>query len=255
MLSLLAPASSQATAFSVVLLGFLLGMRHATDADHVVAVAAIVSRERTIRAAALVGSLWGIGHMLTIVAVGGAIIVFGVVVTPRVGLALELSVAVMLIAVGALTLLRSPERLTTTPRAVHVHPHTARAPAAGAIAWIRRRIGRLGAYQIVRSLAAGVVHGLAGSAAVALLVLATIPDPRWAVAYLVVFGLGTIGGMMLITAALAMPFAFTVDRFARYHRWLGIASGALSVGFGIFLVYKIGVVDGLFTADPQWTPG
>ncbi len=89
---------------SVILLGFFLGMRHATDSDHVVAVTTIVSRQRTLRAAVLIGALWGIGHTVTIVVIGGAIVLFSVVIPPRVGLTMELSVAVMLILLGALNL-------------------------------------------------------------------------------------------------------------------------------------------------------
>jgi hypothetical protein len=100
----------------------------------------------------------------------------------------------------------------------------------------------------------GLVHGLAGSAAVALLLLATIRDPLWAIAYLLLFGVGTIAGMMLITAAIGLPFAYTAKRSVAIHRYLGLASGVLSLGFGLFLAYHIGLVDGLFTSNPRWTP-
>jgi high-affinity nickel-transport protein len=76
----------------------------------------------------------------------------------------------------------------------------------------------------------------------------------WALAYLMIFGLGTIVGMMVITLAIAAPFAYTAARFDRLNRYLGVASGLLSVGFGLFLVYQIGFVDGLFSANPRWTP-
>ena len=92
------------TLLSIVVLGFFLGMRHATDADHVVAVTTIVSRERSVGAAALIGVLWGVGHTLTILLVGGAIILFGIVIPPRMGLTMELSVALMLILLGVLNL-------------------------------------------------------------------------------------------------------------------------------------------------------
>ena len=95
----------------------------------------------------------------------------------------------------------------------------------------------------------GVVHGLAGSAAVALLVLTTIRNPRWGVWYLLVFGLGTIVGMMLMTAAITLPFARTHDRFARMGGGLRIASGVISLGFGLFLAYRTGFVGGLFAGD------
>jgi high-affinity nickel-transport protein len=100
-----------------------------------------------------------------------------------------------------------------------------------------------------------VAHGLAGSATVALLVLATIREPLPALAYLVVFGAGTIVGMMLITAAITVPFAYTARRFLAFHRSLTLTAGLLSAGFGLFLVYHIGFVGGLFTGDYRWTPG
>ena len=106
----------------------------------------------------------------------------------------------------------------------------------------------------MRPLVVGLVHGLAGSAAVALLVLATIRDPLWAVAYLLLFGVGTIVGMMLITAAIGLPFVYTARRFVRLHRYLGVASGLLSLGLGLFLAYQIGLGDGLFSGTPRWTP-
>jgi high-affinity nickel-transport protein len=113
---------------------------------------------------------------------------------------------------------------------------------------------RVGLYQILRPLAVGIVHGLAGSAAVALLVLTTIRDPRWAIVYLLVFGVGTIAGMLLITMIIGAPFAYTGKRFINFHRGLGVASGLISVAFGLFVMVQIGVVDGLFTASPHWTP-
>jgi len=258
-----------ASLVSILLLGFFLGMRHATDPDHVIAVTTIVARQRRVGAAALIGVLWGIGHTLTMVAVGGAIIVFGVVIPPRLGLTMELSVALMLILLGLLNVAGIMRWITAIATPVHVHPHRhgdyahshGHTPAAHghaeddtAIARLDRRLGGLGLYQMLRPLVVGVVHGLAGSAAVALLVLATIPYPWWGIAYLVVFGAGTIAGMMLITAATALPFTYTVSRFAAVNRHLVLASGVASIGFGLFLVYRIGVVDGLFASGGPWTP-
>ena len=260
-----------ASLVSILLLGFFLGMRHATDPDHVIAVTTIVARQRRVGAAALIGVLWGIGHTLTMVAVGGAIIVFGVVIPPRLGLTMELSVALMLILLGLLNVAGIMRWITGILTPVHVHAHRhgddvhnhAHGEAALAhrhaaentpLARLDRRLGDLGLYQLLRPLVVGVVHGLAGSAAVALLVLATIPEPLWAIAYLVVFGVGTIAGMMLVTAASALPFAYTARRFTVVNRHLVLASGAASVGFGLFLVYQIGVVDGLFSSGPHWAP-
>jgi high-affinity nickel-transport protein len=116
------------------------------------------------------------------------------------------------------------------------------------------RFGAFGPYRLVRPLLVGIVHGLAGSAAAALLILALIPNPRWGVLFLLIFGLGTIVGMMLMTAAIVVPFARTEARLDRLNRGLRLASGAISLAFGLFIAYRIGVVDGLFTATPRWTP-
>ena len=117
-----------------------------------------------------------------------------------------------------------------------------------------RLLGHLGLYQILRPLVVGVVHGLAGSAAIVLLVLTTIRNPYWAVAYLLAFGGGTIAGMMLITAVIAVPFAYSGQRFKRLNRGLATISGLVSVGFGLFIAYEIGFVNGLFTGHARWTP-
>ena len=106
----------------------------------------------------------------------------------------------------------------------------------------------------MRPLLVGIVHGLAGSAAIALFVLGTIRDPIWALVYLLIFGVGTIAGMLLITVALAMPLVLTVQRFERVHRALGLASGILSVVLGLLLAHEVGFVQGLFTDNPTWPP-
>jgi high-affinity nickel-transport protein len=105
----------------------------------------------------------------------------------------------------------------------------------------------------MRPLVIGIVHGLAGSAAVALLVLSTIHNPVWATMYLLIFGAGTMAGMMCMTTVMAMPLAYAGSRFRRLSQYLGIASGLVSVCFGVFLVYQLGFLGGLFTSHPQWT--
>jgi high-affinity nickel permease len=246
-------------ALTIVLLGFFLGMRHATDPDHIIAVTTVVSRQSTIRNAMLIGAAWGVGHTVTIFLVGGAIILFDLAIPPRLGLALELAVAVMLILLGILTLTgvmrwvqeryRFHRRLHGDGLGRHGH-HEDQTPQP----WLDQRLVRLGRYRVIRPLAVGVVHGLAGSAAVVLLVLGTIPNPMWATAYLLLFGIGTIAGMVLITAAIGVPFAYTAAHLVRFNWYLGVVSGVLSLGFGLFLVYQIGFVDGLFTSHPRWIP-
>lgn len=211
------------SALSIAILGFLLGVRHAVDPDHVVAVGTIATRAPTFRRAAIIGAMWGAGHTLTIMAVGGTIVLMRVAISPRVGLAMEFAVAVMLILLGLINL----------ANARHTH-----APAPSA----------------ARPLVVGMVHGLAGSAAVALLVLATVTDPRWALAYLFLFGLGTIAGMIIVTAIIALPASLAVSRMRHARRWLTVASGVASLAFGIFLASELTGGDGLFSDTPTWTP-
>lgn len=239
---------------AILAIGFLLGMRHATDPDHVIAVSTIVSRERSIFKAGLIGILWGIGHTITILAVGAAIILFGLAVPVRVGLAMELSVGLMLVLLGVLNLTGALQRITARFSGRLLDESGPHSHGAGGSPSAAECLGGLGWFHTLRPLAIGIVHGLAGSAAVALLVLGTIRDPRWAVGYLLVFGVGTIAGMMIITAAIAFPFSFAGYKFAGLNRGLITASGLLSLCFGLFISYQIGFVDGLFTSHPTWIP-
>jgi high-affinity nickel permease len=284
---------------SLLFLGFFLGMRHATDADHVVAIATIVSRQRKLGGSALIGCAWGLGHTITVFVVGSAVILFGVVIPARVGLAMEFAVGIMLVLLGLMTLTGIGRTIGgavasraggAAPHAgggmarqahghdgvshsllhdhahahgdyVHQHAHGHGAEDHGhdeghtPLARIDDRLAGLTLYQYLRPLVVGIVHGLAGSAAVALLVLAAVRDPGWAMAYLLLFGTGTIIGMMLITVALAAPFAFSWTSLPRFNWQLRVASGLISFGFGLLLIYEIGFADGgLFTATPTWQP-
>jgi high-affinity nickel-transport protein len=241
-------------------------------------VTTIVGRERTMLHAALIGALWGLGHTVTILGVGSAIILFNLTIPPRLGMSMELSVGLMLILLGVLNLTglmrRAVEWITIRRLGAGAHSHVvlghtmihthadesepvlmgSESTSGGASQWRPQWLRKLGLFHIARPLTVGIVHGLAGSAAVALLVMTTIHRPSWAIGYLLVFGLGTIAGMMLITAAIALPFAYTLRHFVRLNRGLAMASGMLSVGFGLFLCYQIGFVDGLFTSHPMWMP-
>jgi len=200
----------------------LLGMRHATDPDHVVAVTTIVTRERSVAKAAGIGAVWGIGHTITLLVVGGAIILFKVAMNARLGLSLELCVAIMLIVLGLLNLFN-----------------------------VRAKTSDINA---TRPFLVGVVHGLAGSAGAALLIVPLIDDPRWAALYLLTFGVGTIVGMALITLTIAFPSLLAAAHLPNFQRQLRIASGAVSLVFGLYLAHKIGFRDGLFTTQARWTP-
>jgi hypothetical protein len=263
---------------AILAIGFVLGMRHATDPDHVIAVSTIVSRERSILKAGLIGVLWGVGHTLTILVVGAGIIVFDLAIPARVGLTMEFSVGLMLILLGVLNLTGamgwisekfSPAHPRVTGSHAHLHEHKSNVhlhwhshgperehhgESLTPPKWLNGAPSRLGLFHTLRPLFVGLVHGLAGSAAVALLVLGTIREPRWAVLYLMIFGVGTIAGMMLITAAIALPFSFAGYKFAWLNKGLIVGSGLLSLAFGLFVCYQIGFVDGLFTNHPDWTP-
>jgi high-affinity nickel-transport protein len=259
---------------SIIVVGFFLGMRHATDPDHVIAVTTIVTQQRSAKRAALIGIFWGVGHTVTIFIVGTAIILFNLAIPARLGLAMELSVGFMLIVLGAWNLVSF---MQTVPSAgdragiIHSHPHShggyvhshvhghapevhSHAPEQNSLSRLDHVFRRVPQYQVVRPLVVGIVHGLAGSAAVALLILATIRNSAWALAYLLVFGLGTIAGMMLITMSIASAFRLVGDRFQNLGRKLALVSGLISVAFGLVVAYQICIVQGFLSSSPKWTP-
>jgi high-affinity nickel-transport protein len=218
----------------VALAGFLVGLRHATDADHVAAVGAIVARERTVRGAALVGAAWGLGHTLTLLVLGGAIVVFGLSVPARVGLALELGVGLMLIGLGAWNVAARTARSALVPAPAFAHDGAASEPTPPPAA------------RALRPLVVGSMHGLAGSAAAALLVVATARGTSWGLAYLLVFGVGTMVGMTALTTALALPLRSALERSRRAESWVRVGSGLLSFAIGALVVYEVGFHEGLF---------
>lgn len=254
---------------SIIVIGFFLGMRHATDPDHVIAVSTIVTRENNARCSALIGAAWGAGHTITILAVGGVIVLFRIALPARVGLTMELAVGVMLIVLGlknvgrlfAGTVHKNGAEFECHSHSDYIHsheqsrPHTHQfSPQQNSGADLDRWSGKVDSYQLLRPLIVGVVHGMAGSAAIALLVLSAIPGVSGELAYLGVFGIGTIAGMMLITCTIAGTLAYGQKRFLRIDRYLGVAAGVISVVFGIFIGYQIGFVDGLFTSQAHWVP-
>jgi hypothetical protein len=254
-----------------------MGMRHATDPDHVIAVTTIVSRQQRLSTTSRIGVVWGLGHTLTVLAVGSLIIVFKIAIPPRLGLAMEFAVAVVLILLGVGAVAGLTRRIlgricratSVANKAIgysrvhfdgessHRHPYVhlgshdpAQRPVLeGAVA--KRFALR---HPLFRAFIVGLVHGLAGSAAIALLVLSAIPEPLWATVYLVIFCFGTIVGMGLITTAIAAPFMLTAERMIRMHQSLVASSGLLSFGFGLFLAYQLGISDHLFGAAPTWKP-
>jgi len=207
---------------TAVALGFLLGLRHASDPDHVVAVSAMLSSHRRPWVAACLGAAWGAGHSLTILAAGGLIVLLRLSVPERAVLGFELGVGLVLIALGVANLALAGTR----------HPHGPQTAAAADGARSLRR-------PLLRASAVGLVHGLAGSAAVALLALAAMPSPAAALAYLAVFCVGTVAGMVAVSVGIGVPFGWA-GRIPGAQRWIVAGSGAASLAFGAWLVYDIG---------------
>jgi len=164
---------------------------------------------------------------------------------------MEFAVACMLILLGVLNLTGTLGRIQARFLGNPLAGKASEMPRANANL---RVVRNLGAFNVFRPLIIGIVHGLAGSAAVALLVMTTIRDPWWAIAYLLLFGLGTIAGMILITALIAMPIVLSQRRFSSWNQGISVFSGLISVGFGLFLSYQITIVNGLFSNRPQWKP-
>jgi high-affinity nickel-transport protein len=207
---------------TAALLGFLLGLRHASDPDHVVAISTIVTRHRSPWAASRVGVAWGLGHSLTIVAVGGAVVALGLALPPRLALSLELLVGIVLVALGVSNL-----------RSASKAPH---APDVG------NDVGSVA--PLGRAFFVGLVHGLAGSAAVALLALAAMPGPAAAILYLAIFSLGTVAGMVAISLGVGAPLALASGS-SPVQRLIVAGSGALSLGLGLWVVWRIGFTQGI----------
>jgi high-affinity nickel-transport protein len=214
------------TAASILLFGFLFGMRHATDADHVVAVSTIVSREREVGKAAWIGGVWGVGHTLTLALLGGFIVWSGVHLPERLGQSFEFAVALMLIALGLWNLREFVGRASTLSNS----SLPSAAPVPRSVLW---------------SLGVGMVHGIAGSGALALLVLPLVRDPLVATAYLLVFGMGTIAGMIAITMLLALPVTWAAALSATVHRRIRLGAGFASLVLGLVMAGQIAIGQGL----------
>jgi hypothetical protein len=241
---------------SAVALGFVLGVQHATDADHLVAVATIVSRERRFADGALVGALWGIGHMATLTLAGVVVVALNLKLASAVGTGLELAVAAMLVVLGTARLRDAargwaevdPAHLATDhdhdgAEVVHSHPHAHGAHVHGHphVHPSRRLLGAFDGGRralAARAVGVGAVHGMAGSAAVSLLVLSTLHSLAGAVAYLAVFGLGTIAGMTALTAAMAYPVSLAL-RLRRARTALAVGAGLGSIAFGVVYAVRV----------------
>jgi len=225
--------------------GFVLGVRHALDVDHLAAVSTIVSQRRGLWSSSLVGALWGLGHTAALLVVAAAVVALHAQIPPGLARGLELGVALMLIGLG-INLLRTVggggrvhHHLHAHGGHRHAHPHLhapARLPTGSA---------HHGARSGRRPFLIGLVHGLAGSAGLMLAVLATIPSPAVALGYVATFGCGSIGGMVAMSALLGVPLTLAAERFSRAEVALRVCAALGSVTVGLVLAWQIGLAPGV----------
>lgn len=228
-------------------LGFVLGLRHALDPDHLVAVSTIVSEHKSVARSSLIGTFWGLGHTASLLAVSVVILLLRTSISERASLWLELPVSLMLIALGINTLWRTlRERGWQVHTHVHSHddgddggaegePHSHIHLHAHDEHIHRHHLLRLGR----RPFLVGLVHGVAGSAAITLAVVATIPSIALGLIYIAIFGIGSIGGMLLMSAMIGLPFALTARRFAILNGGIRLLAGLFSILFGLWLAWGL----------------
>jgi hypothetical protein len=246
------PSFERLSAFAVLGLGLVFGLKHATEVDHVVAVSNIVSEQRKLWRAALVGGLWGVGHTASLIVVGALVLGLRVAIPEGVASGLEFCVALMIIGLGVATFARSLRAHRAQVHLhrhrhdghghAHIHFHEAGTEHAAEAASHSHAVTRIG----VKPFVVGAVHGLAGSAALTLLVLAQIPSPLVGLLYLAVFGLGSIAGMLLMSGLVGLPFVLTARKLSGLHHGLQTAAGALSICFGVWYAYETQIAAWLF---------
>jgi len=214
---------------ALMVFGLLLGMGHALDADHVVAVSTIVSESRSLLRSLLIGVVWGIGHTATLLIVGLFALFFGLNPPPWVAISAEFLVGLILIILGIQILWRYNKKRTHAHYhdhgdGIHIHFHAHEVTEGHT----HEHHGP----HTRKPLFVGVVHGLAGSGAVMLLVLGTIQDPLAGALYIITFGLGSILGMLAVSALIGLPFLLTAGRFQGLHAGARVVAGLVSIAVG-----------------------
>jgi len=225
---------------SLLIVGFLLGVRHALDPDHLASVATITTSSRTLADGLKQGAAWGMGHTLTLLLFGGAALLLGLAVPEDLALVLEFAVGVMLILLGADVLRRIMKER------IHVHPHDHGDGASHlhvhSHAQIDRHEHSHSPVIPLRALFVGLMHGLAGSAALVLLTVAAAPSILSGITYILVFGVGSILGMGLLSIVIALPLRLSSNRFERVQRNFRLGIGFVTIVIGLSIVRNILVV-------------
>ncbi|HJS24822.1 MAG TPA: hypothetical protein VJ751_10750 [Pyrinomonadaceae bacterium] len=229
---------------AVLSIGLVFGLKHATEVDHVVAVSTIVSQHRNVFHSALVGALWGIGHTASLLVIGVIVLSLRVAIPERVSGWFELGVAIMIVCLGVSALRRALRKNAE----VHVHKHshdglshthvhfheneTRHEPAAHS--QHSHAVSRLGWKPVL----IGMMHGLAGSGALTLLVLTQISSPWFGFLYVATFGFGSIVGMLLMSGIIGLPFALASQKLSHLHQGIQTLAAVLSICFGIWYAYE-----------------
>jgi ABC-type nickel/cobalt efflux system permease component RcnA len=234
-----------ATLITTLFFGFILGMEHALDADHVVAVSTIVSHSRSLWRSSLIGIVWGVGHTLTLLMVGLIVLLFKVNIPESWALSMEFLVGVVLVALGGQILWHYRRKkvhahVHSHDGEVHVHFHS---HALGQGHDHEHSPSRLR-----KPLLVGMIHGLAGSAALMLLVLTTVRSTPQGLLFLFIFGVGSICGMLLMSTLVALPFALTAARFQGINEAVRIVAGVVSIVLGSSIMIEIGLIQGLLSS-------
>jgi high-affinity nickel permease len=220
--------------FTVLFIGLLFGLKHAVEADHLAAVTTIVSERKNLFASSLVGGLWGIGHTISLFLVGLLVIFLKVNITESVEAKLEAVVGVMLVLLG----LNALRKLFFSEKS-HAHTHEHDGHKHIHIHTHEKNPNEKWHHNLSpRSVFIGMIHGLAGSAALMLLVIPTIKDSFLAVFYILVFGVGSIIGMMLMSFLIGLPFHFTADKLLNLNKIIRFCAGVFSFGLGISIIYE-----------------
>lgn len=228
---------------TMLTIGFLLGIEHAFDADHVVAVSTIVTKNKSLKKSSFLGIFWGIGHTTTILVVGMAILTLKLTIPDKLALSMEFIVGAMLVLLGGMVL-----REVIINR-IHMHSHTHGNESHLHLHAHKEEKLHKHQHEIkpeFKSLLIGMVHGLAGSAAIILLVLTTAPSISSGLFYIIIFGVGSIIGMMLISTLISLPFIMTAKKFENMNQKIRTGAGLVSIGLGIAIMLEIGIGKGLF---------
>src|SRR5215213_1779973 len=236
----------ETSTFAVLSFGFLLGLKHATEADHLAAVSTIVSERKSLWSSALIGGLWGLGHTISLFLAGMLVLLLDFEISEQTERILEFGVGIMLTFLG-LNVIR--KLLKGGKLHFHAHEHGAREhvhPHIHASEQEDEADTHHGLKFSPRALVIGMIHGLAGSAALMLLVIPLIESKTVGLLYILIFGVGSIGGMMLMSFLVGLPFHFTAARFNRFNYLLQSVAGLLSIGLGLKIIYEKGITAGFF---------